>query len=147
MKLQVCSNQLPKLQKQPQSRLIKHNKAQCIVSYLSPCQFIISEKNKCLICTITQNISLYVRAINYQAKGSVRLNYLTVMMLNTGTFHQMGKWVAWEPTELLVLTAALKTEKLPLAVSKLRSAPVPKSGWKRGRTAKALMLIKSLDHQ
>lgn len=41
VKLQVCLNQLPELQKHPQSRLIKHNKAMCIVSDLSLCLFII----------------------------------------------------------------------------------------------------------
>ena len=34
------------------------------------------------------------------------------MILNTRTFHQMGKRVAWEPTEPLVLTTALNKRQL-----------------------------------
>lgn len=65
----------------------------------------------------TQNISLYVTVVYYQAKGDFRLNYLTLMTLNIGTFHPVWKWVAWEPAHIAAaLTTAAKTEKLPTAV-------------------------------
>lgn len=86
MKLQVCAEQLLVPQKHAQSRLIKYRKAvHCFKSIRMAVYH--SGRTEYLVFTTTQNKSLYVLAVYCQAEGSVRFNYLTLVMLSTRPLH------------------------------------------------------------